>query len=148
MSLAQTTIATGATEYLLPFTFNVIGFPSIWHDTVYFSASYGNTDNLFAWCITDRQLLLLQSPGLKGSGNYQPAVNVDKIAWTTFTSNGFKLVQNQKVDLVWKSLDENSLTDRLPNFGISAPSNPTANFLASVPHATLAVTKYSKQPGF
>src|SRR3954469_24663512 len=47
MSLAVIDIASGSNQFLLPFTYNVIGFP--WEDkgTIYFSASSNGYDRLF-----------------------------------------------------------------------------------------------------
>ena len=48
MTLALINIDNGATDYLIPFTYNVIGFPFLLNDTLYFSYSYQKNDELFA----------------------------------------------------------------------------------------------------
>jgi len=148
MSLAETDIGTGLTQYFFPFSFNVIGFPCIWHDTVYFSASRLNDDKIFAYSIKNNNLQVLESPLFKEAlGYYQPHVNDDKIVWTTFTANGFKLIQKDKLTLSWKSVGNKYFEDSISDFGIAAINKTNTNLLAFVPKTAVTVNRYSKATG-
>lgn len=148
MSLAQVNINTGVTEYLLPFSYNVIGFPCIWRDTIYCTASHGKEDRLLAISPGNKNTLLLENP-LSGeaSGYYEPALNDHRMAWTTFTANGFKLVEKNKSMLSWKSVDETYFEDSPGNFGISTLQETNADLLAHVPHTLLPSRRYPKATG-
>lgn len=148
MTIARININTGTVEYLLPFSFNVIGFPGINHDTIYFSASYGDEDRLFAYSLNDKKRLILESPlTSEALGYYQPSANKDKIAWTTFTANGFKLTERDKAAVTWKNIDNNYFEDSISSFSISSLNKTNANLLASVPQKEQVFTKYSKATG-
>ncbi|MEO6454972.1 MAG: hypothetical protein ABIN97_12900 [Ginsengibacter sp.] len=148
MSLAQISINSGVAEYLLPFSFNVIGFPTIWHDTVYFSASYKKDDKLFAYSIENKKLLTPES-FLDGEalGYYQPSITDNKIAWTTFTANGFKLVEKDRGILKWKDADTTYFHDIIFDFMITSLNKNNANALGLIPQTPLSFSKYSKATG-
>ena len=145
MSLAIINSANGSTEYLTPFSYNVIGFPAVFNDTIYFSAAHGEEDNLFAWSINSKKLFSLRSDLSKdGIGNYQPSVNANKIAWTTFTANGYSLKEADKNSILWQEISQDQFAAKLSNFGIAALNKTNADLLASVPHENLPISKYHK----
>ncbi|HEY0680257.1 MAG TPA: hypothetical protein VGD17_18370, partial [Chitinophagaceae bacterium] len=49
MSLAITDLRNGSNRFIIPFSWNVTGFPWVEGDTIYFTASDGRIDRLFAW---------------------------------------------------------------------------------------------------
>ena len=147
MSLALININSGAAEYLTPFSYNVIGFPSIFHDTIYFSASHNHDDKLFAITLNDKKIFALQ-PGVEnGIGSYQLSVNNDKIIWTTFTANGFKLGQANKSSIAWNEISPEKFTIPASGFGITALTKTNANLLYSVPNNSYPVIRYHKSFG-
>ena len=145
MSLALINSANGNTEYLTPFSYNVIGFPTVFNDTIYFSASNRENDKLFAYSISNKKIFILQSKQMQnGIGYYQPSVNENRITWTTFTANGYKLQQANKTDISFNPVDTNSLKSPTSSFGISSLNKTNSNLLYSVPHDNLPVSKYHK----
>ncbi len=147
MSLALINIADGNAEYLTPFSYNVIGFPVEFRDTIYFSASLHNDDHLFAYTITDKKLFLLKSNTDAGLGFYQPSVNENNLVWTTFTANGYKLQQQEKSSIKWQQLKPEQLDIPTASFGINALSKTNTNLLYSVPDNSLTISKYHKSFG-
>ncbi|MGI8583135.1 MAG: hypothetical protein ACR2KX_13105 [Chitinophagaceae bacterium] len=148
MSLASINSIDGKTEFLTPFSYNVIGFPSVFNDTVYFSAAHGEEDRLFAFSLKDKKIFLWASPPTKnGLGNYQPSVNINKMVWTTFTANGYRLQQAEKSSINWQEISADQFAGKPSDFGISALDKTNADLLASVPHQNLPVLKYHKSLG-
>lgn len=148
MTMAQTDIRTGITEYLFPFSFAVMGFPNLWRDTLYFSASLDEEDKLFAYSLKDKILLTPEpSAAGEGSGYYQPSVQGDAIVWTNFTANGFKLVKANKTLLHWRVADSNYFTRRLSDFGVTAMNSGKSNTLASIPYKQEVPLRYPKATG-
>lgn len=143
MSLAISDIK-GLPEYLLPFSYNVIGFPSVLNDTIYFSAAHGEQDNIFAIALKDKKIFLLQSPLTNGIGMYQPSVNNSKVAWVTFTSSGYRLQQTDRSSVQWQEINATLFASTSPDFGITALGKTNSNLLAAVPDENLPVTKYQK----
>jgi hypothetical protein len=146
MSLALIDVASGKPEYLLAFSMKPIAFPSVHGDRVYFSATEGKNDNLFAYSFTDKKLYQLQNDVIKADiGNYQPTVSAGKIAWVSFTAYGYQLHQEDNSKINWLPIDGNALPGTLPDFGITALSKGNAaDLLASVPNTPQPVTKYDK----
>jgi len=148
MSLAQTNINTGITDHLLSFSYNVIGFPCILNDTIYFSASDNKEDRLFAYSVESKKLYSLQLPiSNDGLGYYQPAVTNRKIAWVTFTANGFHLLQVDKASVKFNIIAEKYFKDTLSSFGITAINKTNADLLGAVPNKQFQITGYSKATG-
>jgi hypothetical protein len=148
MSLAQTNINTGSTDYLVPFSYNVIGFPAIWNDTIYFSASHNTEDKLFAYAAKTKELYTLQSKiANEGLGYYQPAVTGNRIAWTTFTANGFHVTETDKASLQWINIEEKIFTAEPSSFRVTAINKTNTDPLAKVPQKQFKATRYSKATG-
>jgi hypothetical protein len=142
MALAMIDAGTGKTEYLTPFSFNVIGFPSVTGDTVYFSAMHAHEDRLFALNLKNKNIFLLgASPN--GTGSYQPSVSGKKIIWTTFTAEGYRLQQSDINSVEWKAVSENEFAQAANGFGITAINRSPAH-LSSVKQEQLPVTTYRK----
>lgn len=143
MSLALTDAATGTTRYLLPFSRNVIGFPSVQHDTVYFAASYAKNDRLFAYDLQRNKLFQLQHPLLEGvTGKYAPAAGAGSLLWSDFTVSGYRIQQANKEEIGWKEISVPSLEHATTDFGIAALNkNPAGDFQ---PAKNEVVSKYPK----
>src|ERR1700761_8914803 len=72
MSLALIDIKTGDVKYLLPFSYQPIVFPLVHQDTVYFSATNGINDKLFAYKVNAHKLYELSGDSLHNFiGNYE-----------------------------------------------------------------------------
>jgi len=145
MSMALIDIKTGKTTYLLPFSYQPIGFISVRKDTVYFTATTGVYDKLFAFSVKDRKLFELKNLRQSGYvGNYQPTVSDSKLAWASFTAVGYQVIESDKKDLQWTELST-ALPERLPDMGLAAlHRDSAAGLLDKVKLQPFTVTNYSK----
>lgn len=82
---------SGETENtIVPFSFNVIGFPVVNGDTITFTATRKGRDELFAYF--DNRLFRLNTDATNAAtGNYQLSMLKGKAAFTAFTSAGFQM---------------------------------------------------------
>jgi hypothetical protein len=144
MSLQQIDLGNKETKFLLPFTYNVIGFPIIFHDTLYFSYSYKQNDELFAYTFSDGKLWKIETNNAQGFGKYHPTVNDSNIAWASFTAEGNRLQTSLKQELQFKEINIDDLQKITSSFGITAINNTNANLLYIVPDDTFAIKKYHK----
>ena len=148
MSLALVNFPGGGTDYLTPFSYNVIGFPSISNDTIYFTASAGKNDHLFAFVMGSKKIFSLSSANFVGGiGSYQPSAYHHKMAFTVFTSEGFKIREESIDSLQWKELSHVAYGQTPLNFGITALSKTNADELSLVSNDRLPVSKYNKATG-
>jgi hypothetical protein len=145
MSLAMIDVETGKTRYLLPFSYQPIGFITLKNDIIYFTATSGINDRLFALYLNTGKLYELKNYQKSGYiGNYQPAVSDNKFAWVGFTAVGFQVNEFNKKDLQWDEIKP-ALPGGLSDMNISALSkNKASDLLDSVKDEPLAVTKYPK----
>ncbi|MBS1503966.1 MAG: hypothetical protein JST32_17990, partial [Bacteroidetes bacterium] len=145
MTLATIDIKTGKTDYLLPLSYQPIGFVTIRKDTAYFTATSGMNDRLFALSLTDRKLFELKNYYRRGYiGNYEPAVSENKLAWVGFTAVGYQLCEHQRSGLQWDEIST-KVPGTLPDWGIKTLSrDPARDLLDQVEFKPLAVTKYPK----
>jgi hypothetical protein len=145
MSLALIDIETGKTRYLLPFSYQPIGFLTVKSDIIYFTATSGINDRLFALHVNSGKLYELNSYQKPGYiGNYQPAVSDNKFAWVGFTAVGYQVNEFNQRDLQWEEIKP-ALPGSLSDMHISAlKKNAASDLLASVKDSSLSVTKYSK----
>ncbi|MES2274694.1 MAG: hypothetical protein V4592_01645 [Bacteroidota bacterium] len=143
MHIATIDIKTGKADYLLQTALS--GFPTVRNDTIYFSASTGTNDRLFALTTKNRKLYQLNNDSLKSSiGNYQATVSNNKLAWVSFTAYGYKVHEADKKSIAWTTVPTTGL-DNASDFGMtSLDKDSAANVLAKVPDNPLQVTKYNK----
>lgn len=144
MSIAIVNIDNGQPNYLTPFSYNVIGFPYVFNDTLYFSYSYQKNDDLFAYTFSDKKLWKIKYEQEKGFGKYQPSVNAEKIIWSAFTAEGYRLKEVSKKDVQFEEMKPDYLDKNTSSFGITALQKTNSNLLYSVPNDTFSITKYPK----
>jgi len=148
MSLAIINADTDSTEILLPFTFNVIGFPAIQNDTIYFSCSYFNNDELFAFTLLDKKLWKINAENSIGKGKYYPTVSETKIAWSSFTSKGYKIRTSSKSDVNFQPVNIATLeTSANRDFGITVLQSESRDQLSQVGNEDFQISKYKKSNG-
>ncbi|MFD2871380.1 TolB family protein [Mucilaginibacter ximonensis] len=142
MSLALVDIATGRLKYLLPFSFQPVAFPRVHGDMVYFSATSGINDRLFAVNIVTGKLYTTKQSGLN---KYQATVTDNKIAWVEFTATGYKIRQADDTAVKWTELPDNHIPGGLSAFNVSNLSRDSAaNLLPAIASNPLPVTRYNK----
>ena len=144
MSLEVINLTDHQTQLLLPFTFNVIGFPFVFHDTLYFSYSYKKDDELFAYTFSDKKLWNIQTNGQQGLGKYHASVNNANMVWHSFTAEGDRLQEFSKLSLQFSEININALQKNTSSFGITSVNGLNANLLYSVPGDTFSITPFHK----
>jgi len=146
MTLDLIDIKTGENKYLLPLSYQPIVFPAIKNDTVYYSATYGIDDRLFALSLKSGKLFELKNSDVKGFvGSYEPAVGDGKFAWVGFTAFGYRLNVADKKSLQWVAIEPKEARAALPDFGIGAlKRDSSTDLLARVKDDSLPITKYHK----
>ena len=144
MSIAEMNLESEEIDFLLPFTFNVIGFPVVYKDTLYYSYSYSKKDELFVYTFSDKKSWKVVVPEVEGVGKYAASVNDENIAWHTFTSNGNRIISMPLKQLSLVEIPAAKLIRITSDFGISSLSKTNANLLYKVPNDTLAISKYKK----
>src|SRR5690242_14018712 len=144
MSIAEIDLQSKEVQYLLPFTFNVSGFPTIYKDTLYFSCAIGKKVELLAYTFGNKKLWLLETGINKGVEHYQPFVNDDYIGWTSFTAEGYRIEKVRKNNVEFKEMNENDLLQKVSDFGITVLNQTNAQLLYHVPDDSFPVTKYRK----
>jgi hypothetical protein len=144
MTLQEIDLKNNQSHFLLPFTFHVIGFPMIFHDTLYFSYSYEKNDELFAYTFSDKKIWRIETGNEEGLGKYHPSVNNSNIVWYSFTADGNRLQQSPKQNIRFIEMNSNDLQNPISDFGVSVLHNTNANLLASVPNDSFAIKKYRK----
>jgi len=143
MSLALIDIKTGNVKYLLPFSFQPVGFPTVNKDMIYFTATSGISDRLFAISPADGKLLEMKDPNT--SNKYEVAVAENKLAWVQLTAFGYQLNQADKSAVKWEEVSSGKIPGGLSGFNVSALKRDTStDLLAIVPDKSLEVTKYNK----
>lgn len=144
MSILQIDLKNDQKEFLIPFTYNVIGFPMILHDTLYFSYSYKQNDELFAYTFSDKKLWRIETNNNAGLGKYHPSVNDSNIVWASFTAEGNRLQESSKQNIHFTEINVSQLDNTTSDFGITVLHQTNANLLYAVPKDSFTVKKYRK----
>ena len=102
MALALVDWKTGSIVRLTPPSFNVVGYPSVSNNIIYFTASDKGSDNVFAIKLDDQKIYKITNGEL---GNYFVNVSNDKISWSTFTAEGYQLQQKNNTSLTGEPIN-------------------------------------------
>ena len=144
MSLGLINTTTGNTAYLLPFSMNVIGFPTVHKDTISFSAAYKGQDRLFI--LVNKKLYLFTPPvATAATGHYQLQVAHGRFAWTAFTAVGEHLEQGVLAASQLTPVAADDFAAAPPNFRVQDLEPGKHVLQDAVPADTLfPVTTYPK----
>lgn len=148
MSLSLINIRDNSEQILLPFSWRILGFPQVNGDTIFFSSSTKEKDELFAYLINENKLYRLQHPAIKGvAGSYQLTSGNGKLAWTNFSAVGMRLYEVNVDEAMWKAVNE--FSEPIKNdFGIASLSNElTSDLLDKVTDSIYPLKKYPKGTG-
>lgn len=138
MAIGLFNIRDSGVAYLTPFSLNVIGFPAVRNDTVYFGASHEGRDRLFA--VTGNRLFELTLPGI--AGNYQLQSTNSRYAYTSFTAVGYKINVMERQKAEWQPLPSGELESPLFVQQIHSLENGPGNLLDGVVPAGYAAKPY------
>ena len=142
MALVKINLTNGEIENITPFSFNVLGYPFVKGDTVYFSMMNNNADKIFAVTLSNNKIYRLTN---NLNGVYGPAVNSNaELVFTAFTAEGHRLVKTKINDVVWGDISLNDFI-ATPNLYTSTALQKTgAGVLYSLTEKKNTVTKYRK----
>ncbi|MCB9056555.1 MAG: hypothetical protein H6549_11925 [Chitinophagales bacterium] len=143
MTLTEIDIASGDIKQLLPPSFNVVGYPSVTDSMVYFTASYNGNDDVFGLRFQDGKLFRLTEGPL---GNYFVNAGSNKFTWSSFTADGYQLVQKSTDKVLMNPVNENSIRSLVsPNLSKGDPLGMLPG--QYVPDRNFAVKNYKKGTG-
>ena len=149
MALAIAEISTGNTMRLTTPSYNVVGYPCVNNGIIYFTASYGGNDDVFALRLSDKKIFKISNGSL---GNYFVNATLSqskggKIIWSAFTAEGYQLKQMEEKDIVW---NEVSIADNevlIEKFSVSHESEQGDILSSQVPQRSFPVKDYKKGTG-
>ncbi|RYY59681.1 MAG: hypothetical protein EOO05_12490 [Chitinophagaceae bacterium] len=102
MALAVADLRSGSLVRITEPSFNVIGYPCIDQGVIYYTASYGGSDQVYAIKPNDPSLYQLTDWQL---GNYFVNVANGKMSWSAMTADGYQLQQVATDQLGWKKIN-------------------------------------------
>ena len=144
MALVKVDLQSGETETITPFTFNVIGYPFVKGDTVYYSAMDNNTpsDKIFAVSLKDKKIYRLTN---NVNGVYQPSVDKKgNLLLSAFTADGSRLAEVGFKQLNWTALDTEGIKTVKNIGGDKALKINGAGLLYTLNDSLSSVSKYKK----
>lgn len=102
MALIKVDITTGKTENITAFSYNVLGYPSVKGDTVYFTMMNANADNTFAVTLADNKIYRLTN---NLNSVYHPVVNSkNELLVAAFTAEGSRLSKISLNPAQWQNV--------------------------------------------
>jgi hypothetical protein len=140
-ALAIADLKSGSIERLTTPSFNVLGYPCVNDGKVFFTASYGGNDDIFALELGSRKLYRVTNGSL---GSYFVNVAQGKVTWSAFSAEGYQLQQVDMKDLHWQEVDT-SMVERLVSRFPVAQSNTLGDvLLKNLGQRNFSVSKYNK----
>ncbi|MEJ7587312.1 MAG: hypothetical protein WKI04_07090 [Ferruginibacter sp.] len=142
MCLVKTDLTTGESERMTPFSFNVIGYPFVKGDTVYFSAMNRHADKIFAVRLSDKKIFQITD---NINGIYQPAVNTKgEILFTAFTAHGSRLAKKHLTANEWREVTDENFTSTPDLYTTAALRKKGAGILYTLTDTAHVDTDYKK----
>ncbi|MEO7767177.1 MAG: hypothetical protein ABIS01_07115, partial [Ferruginibacter sp.] len=142
MCLVKVDLTTGETERMTPFSFNVIGYPFVKGDTVYFSAMNKNADKIFAVRLSDKKVFQLTN---NINGIYQPSINTKgEMLFAAFTADGSRLAKMPPTSTRWQEVSDENFTNTPDLYTVAALRKTGAGILYNVTDTASIITPYKK----
>jgi len=143
MSMALVDTVSGGVRYLLPFSYQPLGYPSVHGDTIWFTASRDGQDRTFAMIGGDRLFQVRLPHGEPLTGQYQfHAGPGGSYCWNTFTAVGFHLDTASAGGLRWERVALSDWKQPLAVQGILSLNRGPAHLLDSITSGNLPEKKY------
>lgn len=133
MALLKISISNGAIENLTGWSTNIIGFPSVTGDTIAFSSSRNQHDELFVFI--KEKLYQVKAGYINAStGNYQLHLAGNKAVWTSFTAVGLRMIPVANISSMLTAVDKKELALPLPTFGVKSAEKIEDWYLSDTMH--------------
>lgn len=143
MALVKVTLANGQTEELTPFSFNVMGYPFVKGDTIFFSYMHQHADKVFAVLLSSKQVFRVTD---NDNGVYNPVVNGQgEMLVSAFTTGGYRLARTTRANTVWEPVSAVEYSNTPDLYTPAAlQKNAGAGVLYQVTETKNPVVKYRK----
>jgi hypothetical protein len=143
MALLKVDLSNGITEQLTPFSYNVLGYPVVKNDTVYYSMMYKNRDRIFALSLNDKKIFMVVN---SLNGVYHPAVNSKGgLLFSENMAGGVCLSVSANNKRGWTAVyDTNTAASEGFETVTGALSKPGSNILNQVAAVPYPVSRYKK----
>jgi len=165
MALALLNTADGSADFLTPFSSNVIGYPSVRQDTIWFTASHNGTDQVFAAAggrifalhASATPLTNSSGPGTQlsafapttpapafppGAGQYEFQAASGKYVWTSFSAVGFRMSSSDADAMRLDPVTPADWAAPLPTQGIDSLEKGPAHLLDGIAAGSYPIGKY------
>lgn len=114
MALVITDLVSGKSENLTPFSYQVLGYPAVKGDTVYYTAMDGDADRVFAVSVSAKKIFRVSQ---HINGVYYPAVNGrGEVLVSAFTAGGYMLAKIDAGRIAREEISSNRLLQAKPVF--------------------------------
>ena len=144
MTLIKADPVKGIVKKLTTPSYNVLGYPCVTATHIYFTASYGGNDDLFAFRLADEKLFRITNGP---AGNYFVNAGDGKLTWSVFTSEGYQLSQQALDKLEMTTVSENQQTQLIEKAKVSHSDSPGDILKNAVPDRQFVSGKYPKGKG-
>ncbi len=141
MALALAEISTGNLIRLTTPSFNVLGYPCVYNNIIFFTASYSGNDDVYALKMSEHKIFRVTEGPL---GNYYVNAANGKLTWSVFTAEGYQLKQTDLKDLTWKEVSEAGSETLAEKFPVTQTSEMGDILLNKMPDREFNVKDYKK----
>jgi hypothetical protein len=139
MALVKLNVSNGDVEPLTIPSYNVMGYPFVKNDTVYFSLMDKNADKVFAYDIAAKKLFRLTN---NYNGAYAPTVNTNnEMLVSAFTVDGYRLAKINLKEAQWAATESTTVQNLVTE---NALKNKGASILNTVVPKSYTATPYKK----
>jgi hypothetical protein len=142
MALVKINFSNCVAESVTPFSFNVLGYPQVIGDTVFFNMMNNKADKIFAVTLSTNKIYRLTN---NNNGIYSPAVNAKgDIIFSAFSAHGQRLAKASLQECLWENFsteDFKAIPDLFLQKGLK---DKGANAISTLQEKQNPVTPYKK----
>ncbi|MBS1511495.1 MAG: hypothetical protein JST86_11680 [Bacteroidetes bacterium] len=142
MALVTVQLSNGTTATITPFSFNVLGYPYVKGDTVYYSKMDERADNVYAVLLSSKKIFRITSAL---NGLYHPVINSNhELVYSAFTASGYRLGTTPLNSSAWQPVQEVGYTPVKMDAAADALQKNGAGALYRLADHKNEVTRYRK----
>ncbi|MEO6669978.1 MAG: hypothetical protein ABIN36_10910 [Ferruginibacter sp.] len=142
MALVKVDLNSGETENITPFTFDVLGYPFIHGDSIYFNMMNGYADKVFVVSMTTKKINQVTN---NNNGIYYPVMNSrGEMLVSAFTSEGLRIARIEQATVSLGPISSSDFVQVLDLYTPAALKGKASGALYEVRESKITATKYKK----
>lgn len=142
MALVKVSLNENSSQIITHFTYNVLGYPCVQSDTVYFNMMIGNSDKIMSVQLSTKQINIVKRNDI---GLYFPSISKNgDLYFSVFTADGYRLAKQSLADCALTNVPDETFSNITSLYVAGALQGKKYTAVTNITTPVLAASRYRK----